>query len=239
MGALARLPSVGLHGDLKLANAALGPGDRVRFIDWSMTTVAPVALELGWFLVSNSGSLPEPPERVLERYRAVAEPDVVGDWDAQVDLAMIVGLLLRGFRKGLDAEAGITLASGVPAPTTSRGGANVPWRPARASIDPLALSPYAGQVTDGRQSASRISASGGRLSLGRDDRRLEGGSERLGGHLARRRGTLGAGWSVRPARPGPAAGTRTAPTPIATTATAPGSTKLITGAVPSRISFGW
>jgi hypothetical protein len=28
---------------------------------------------------------------------------------------MIVGLLLRGFRKGLDTEAGITLASGVPA----------------------------------------------------------------------------------------------------------------------------
>ena len=68
VSALARLPSVGLHGDLKLANVALGPGDRVRFIDWSMTIVAPVAVELGWFLVSNSGSLPEPPERVLERY---------------------------------------------------------------------------------------------------------------------------------------------------------------------------
>ena len=115
VGALARLPSVGLHGDLKLANAALGPGDLVRFIDWSMTIVAPVALELGWFLVSNSGSLPEAPERVLERYRAVARPDVVGDWDAQVDVAMVIGLLLRGFRKGLDTEAGVTLASGVSA----------------------------------------------------------------------------------------------------------------------------
>jgi hypothetical protein len=113
--ALGRLPSVGLHGDLKLANAALGPGDRVRFIDWSMTIVAPVALELGWFLVSNSGSLPETPERVLERYRAAADPGVVGDWDDQVDLATIVGLLLRGFRKGLDTEAGVTLASGVRA----------------------------------------------------------------------------------------------------------------------------
>jgi hypothetical protein len=113
--ALARLPRVGLHGDLKLANAALGPGDLVRFIDWSMTIVAPVAVELGWFLVSNSGSLPEPPERVLERYRAVATPEVVGDWDAQVDLATMVGLLLRGFRKGLDTEAGVTLASGVTA----------------------------------------------------------------------------------------------------------------------------
>ena len=125
--ALARLPSVGLHGDLKLANAALGPGERVRFIDWSMTIQAPIAVELGWFLVSNSGSLPESPEPVLERYRrAVAGPAraqdlpetfdrILQDWQAQVDLAAIVGLLLRGFRKGRDAAAGVTLASGVAA----------------------------------------------------------------------------------------------------------------------------
>lgn len=127
--ALSRLPAVGLHGDLKLANVALGPGDRVRFIDWSMTIVAPIAVELGWFLVSNSGSLPEPPAEVLERYRraALREPEheaipeagaearVIGDWGLQVDLALIVGLLLRGFRKGLDTEAGVTLASGAPA----------------------------------------------------------------------------------------------------------------------------
>jgi hypothetical protein len=127
--ALARLPSVGLHGDLKLANVAVGPDDRVRFIDWSMTIVAPVAVELGWFLVANSGSLPEPPDEVLARYRRAALPQpeheaipeqdpevrVIGDWELQVDLAMIVGLLLRGFRKGLDTEAGVTLASGVSA----------------------------------------------------------------------------------------------------------------------------
>ena len=39
----------------------------------------------------------------------------IGDWDAQVDLTWIVGLLLRGWRKGLDADAGDTLASGVSA----------------------------------------------------------------------------------------------------------------------------
>ena len=37
----------------------------------------------------------------------------IGDWDAQLDLTWIVGLLLRGWRKGLDAEAGVVLASGV------------------------------------------------------------------------------------------------------------------------------
>ena len=71
---------------------------------------------------------PSRPNDVLDRYRSAHErpreheaisdsapPDRLGDWDLQVDLAMIVGLLLRGFRKGLDTEAGVTLASGVSA----------------------------------------------------------------------------------------------------------------------------
>ena len=45
----------------------------------------------------------------------MADPAVLGDWDAQVDLAWISGLVLRGWRKGLDAEAGITLPSGLTA----------------------------------------------------------------------------------------------------------------------------
>jgi thiamine kinase-like enzyme len=39
----------------------------------------------------------------------------IGDWDAQRDLTWIVGLLMRGWRKGLDAEAGGVLGSGVSA----------------------------------------------------------------------------------------------------------------------------
>ena len=128
--ALAQLPSVGLHGDLKLANVALLDGERVGFIDWQMTLQAPVAVELGWFIVTNSAELPIPPDDVLERYRTSIGwyagrwgsgtrlhdfAGLVGDWDLQCDLAVIVGLLLRGWRKGRDAEAGLTLASGIPA----------------------------------------------------------------------------------------------------------------------------
>ncbi len=133
--ALASLPSVGLHGDLKLANVALLPGDAIGLIDWQLTLRAPVAVELGWFLVANTGSLAERPEPVLDAYRAelgrerlgrerpgrgsgpdVLDPDdVVGDWAVQADLAWIVGLLLRGWRKGLDAEAGTGLPTGVSA----------------------------------------------------------------------------------------------------------------------------
>ena len=128
--ALGKLPALGLHGDLKLANVALLPDDQVAFIDWQMTLQAPVAVELGWFLVSNSGSLPLAPDEVMAGYREGLEWDsgrwgaeghghdfegLVGDWDAQLDLTWIVGLLLRGWRKGLDAQAGAMLPSGTSA----------------------------------------------------------------------------------------------------------------------------
>jgi hypothetical protein len=108
--ALVQLPAVGLHGDLKLANVAIHAGGEVSLIDWQMTLRAPVAVELGWFLVSNVAQLPGPPHEVLGRYRTAVVPDAA--WDTQVDLAWIVGLLLRGWRKGLDAEAGVATGWG-------------------------------------------------------------------------------------------------------------------------------
>lgn len=128
--ALETLPWVGLHGDLKLANIALLPDGEVGFIDWQMTMRAPIAVELGWFLVSNSGSLHLGPNDVLRGYRDALEWDsgrwgfgsephdfsgLAGDWDVQLDLTWIVGLLLRGWRKGIDAEAGVMLPSRVTA----------------------------------------------------------------------------------------------------------------------------
>jgi Phosphotransferase enzyme family len=150
LDALRGLPKTGLHGDLKLANVAPLDDGRVALIDWQMMSLAPVAVELGWLLVSNSSSLRRPPDEVMAAYygaavRAAAEslamgrswligpsvgpemerdPDrlpprgldaTIGDWDAQLDLTWIVGLLLRGWRKGLDAEAGGVLPSGVSA----------------------------------------------------------------------------------------------------------------------------
>jgi hypothetical protein len=146
LAALGRLPATGLHGDLKLANVALLDDGRVALIDWQMMSLAPVAVELGWLLASNSSSLPIGPDDVLARYRDAAAhaareplrigaawPDrdaadapgltlpprglepTIGDWDAQRDLTWIVGLLLRGWRKGLDVEAGAAFPSGATA----------------------------------------------------------------------------------------------------------------------------
>jgi len=141
IAALDRLPSVALHGDLKLSNVGLLHGGRITLIDWQMTLRAPVAVELGWFLVSNVALLPLAPVPILDAYRDrlrrhIADrgrrqtgrvragrglagherrdwDGLIGDWEMQVDLAWIVGLLLRGWRKGLDAQAGVSHPSGV------------------------------------------------------------------------------------------------------------------------------
>jgi aminoglycoside phosphotransferase (APT) family kinase protein len=134
IAALGRLPSAGLHGDLKLSNVGLLPGRRVALIDWQMTLRAPIAVELGWFLVSNVALLPLAALGVLNDYRDAVRrrlgrggrghppgsdradrDELIGDWEAQADLAWIVGLLLRGWRKGLDAQAGVSHPSGVSA----------------------------------------------------------------------------------------------------------------------------
>jgi hypothetical protein len=110
--ALGRLPAAGLHGDLKLGNAGIDGDGTVWLIDWQMTLVAPIAVELGWFLVCNVAGLPVPPDAVLARYRRAAGPASAAAWATQRDLAIVVGLLLRGWRKGLDADAGLVTACG-------------------------------------------------------------------------------------------------------------------------------
>jgi hypothetical protein len=112
--ALQGRPAALLHGDLKLANAGLAADGAVEAVDWQMVMVAPVAIELGWFLVSNVNSLPLAPAAILDRYW-LARPDGAADRQPEDDLAILVGLLLRGWRKGYDAEAGVTLGSGVSA----------------------------------------------------------------------------------------------------------------------------
>jgi hypothetical protein len=80
-----------------------------------MTLIAPVAVELGWFLVCNVAGLPMRPEDALGRYRlAAALPDDEA-WHETRDLAILVGIVLRGWRKGLDTDADAGYPSGVRA----------------------------------------------------------------------------------------------------------------------------
>ena len=129
LDALSMMPSTLIHGDLKLANVGIERDGTIDLVDWQMVMVAPVGVELGWFLVSNVASLPLAPAEILDRYEskvayAISDNEddhgwvgsnPAGSWNQQVDAAILVGLILRGWRKGADAEAGLTLASGVSA----------------------------------------------------------------------------------------------------------------------------
>lgn len=105
--ALAGLPAAFLHGDLKFDNIGIEPDGGLWLIDWAMVMHAPPAIELGWFLAINSRRLPVPLDDVLDRYADAARlrPDERRAHDA---LAAVCGLVLRGWRKALDADAGAT-----------------------------------------------------------------------------------------------------------------------------------
>ena len=150
---LDRLPNAGLHGDLKLGNVGLADDGTVWMIDWQMTLVGPIAVELGWFLVANVAGLPMSPDAVLERYRLTAGVAADDDWAAQRDLAIVTGMLLRGWRKGLDADAGLTLQPEPRPPRISPGGPPPRSKPQIGGSDYVDL-PRAASVSAIRLNAS-------------------------------------------------------------------------------------
>ncbi len=105
LDALSQLPSTLLHGDLKLDNIGIDTENNMWLIDWAMTLVAPPAVELGWFLAINSRRLPASLDEVMQRYaEAAAIPPALRE--RHHALTVLCGLLLRGWRKALDAEQG-------------------------------------------------------------------------------------------------------------------------------------
>jgi hypothetical protein len=108
---LSKLPSTLLHGDAKFGNMGVD-GDDLWLFDWAIVLRAPVAFELAWLLAVNSSRLPCSLDETLERYRAHLERALgaaryaAADWPAQQAATMLVGLMLYGWGKALDADAG-------------------------------------------------------------------------------------------------------------------------------------
>lgn len=108
---LARLPRTLLHGDAKFGNMGVD-GDVLWLFDWAIVLRAPVAFELAWVLAVNSSRLPWSLDETIERYRAHLERALGAtrfsdaDWPAQQAATMLVGLMLYGWGKALDADAG-------------------------------------------------------------------------------------------------------------------------------------
>ena len=102
---LAPLPASLLHGDLKLDNIGLDASGRLWLIDWAMPMLAPPAIDLGWFLAINSRRLPFTLDETIHRYAAAA--GIAREQRALHDAAAVLcGLLLRGWRKAIDASEG-------------------------------------------------------------------------------------------------------------------------------------
>lgn len=103
--ALTPLPRSLLHGDLKFDNVGVDADGRLWLIDWAMPTLAPAAVELGWFLAINSRRLPVSLDETMARYASAA--DMAAEHLERHDAATaLCGLLLRGWRKALDADEG-------------------------------------------------------------------------------------------------------------------------------------
>ena len=101
--ALDAVPPAFLHGDLKLDNIGIDRDGRMLLIDWAMTLIAAPAVELGWVLAINSRRLPLSLDDMMASY---AEASGIADRERHDALTVLCGLLLRGWRKALDAEAG-------------------------------------------------------------------------------------------------------------------------------------
>lgn len=102
---LERLPNRLLHGDLKLDNIGVRPDGTLSMIDWSMPLLAPAAIDLGWFLAMNSRALPVSLDETLAAYALHSTVDSRSQ-ELHRSLTILCGLLIRGWRKALDAEAG-------------------------------------------------------------------------------------------------------------------------------------
>jgi hypothetical protein len=101
------------------ASLSIGPDDLLARYRRAAGRAALDSMRLAasW-LVGNEPRVGPESERIAQRFGTLPPRGLdatIGDWDAQLDLGWIVGLLLRGWRKGLDAEAEHDLPSGVSA----------------------------------------------------------------------------------------------------------------------------
>jgi hypothetical protein len=109
----ASLPQTLVHGDPKLANAAVDVASGVVWLfDWAVVSHAPAAIDLSWFPAVNTPQLPWPPDTAIDRYAAHLRAALGDDgfaaaaWPRQRALAAVGTLLTMAWAKALDHEDG-------------------------------------------------------------------------------------------------------------------------------------
>jgi hypothetical protein len=103
----AGLPKTLIHGDTKLANFAIMPGEQVAAFDWTITAAASPACEMGWYIAVNASRLARPKEQVLNRYRELLQTELhfsipEAKWKQMTGLAVLTGAALLLWNKALN-----------------------------------------------------------------------------------------------------------------------------------------
>jgi hypothetical protein len=104
------LPRTLLHGDVKVANFALGADGRVAAFDWALAGTGPCAIDVGWYLAVNASRLTGSKEKMLLQYRVLLEsalgwrlPERM--WVTLEDVAVVSGARMLLWSKALALES--------------------------------------------------------------------------------------------------------------------------------------
>lgn len=107
--ALARYPVTLVHGDWRHANQACAPGvAHLIMLDWQLAAVAPPAVDLARYLITNSPLLPGGKDRTIAHYRAglaarLGAAFADAWWTPQLALALLGGFVQDGWALVLKA----------------------------------------------------------------------------------------------------------------------------------------
>ncbi len=98
--ALAVYPHTLVHGDLRVANIGVVPGQssRVIFLDMARLTFTTPAIDLAYYLVTSFDVLPIPPEAVIDLYKKCLAQRLGARfdeawWQPQLELCLLAGSL--------------------------------------------------------------------------------------------------------------------------------------------------
>jgi hypothetical protein len=88
------LPRTLLHGDMKIANLAVFPDQRVAAVDWAFVGHAPGTFEVGWYLAVNASRLARLKDHFVAWYRYRLEEALGGKIDDRLWKEMILAGLV-------------------------------------------------------------------------------------------------------------------------------------------------
>ena len=98
-----------VHGDSKLANFAIMPGNKICAFDWTMAASASPACEIGWYISVNASRLTRSKDEVMNRYRGFLETELNfaienKTWDQMVSIAVLTGAETLLWNKALNLQ---------------------------------------------------------------------------------------------------------------------------------------